>query len=208
VLPLTPFLPAWRRRLWLLPVAAAAMAACFLPATVRATNFYINASGALGNGSGSSAANSASATPGNYNSIVSSQSAAGTTIVYAPGTYYVYPALPMYSGVVHQGSGIDSTFIKMANGAASGTFTPMFLAQNSTAAAVSNFKFTDATFDFNSNNTAWWSQGTGTSIAFAFSLADHCTIQRIKFINIGAKNEEAFPIFLSATSTWRITRSI
>ena len=32
-------------------------------------------------------------------------------------------------------------------------------------------------------------------MAFAFSTADHCTIQRVKFINMGARNEEAFPIF-------------
>ena len=32
-------------------------------------------------------------------------------------------------------------------------------------------------------------------MAFAFSLADHCTIQRVKFIHIGARDMESFPIF-------------
>jgi hypothetical protein len=32
-------------------------------------------------------------------------------------------------------------------------------------------------------------------MAFAFTTADHCTIQRVKFINIGSKNKESFPVF-------------
>jgi hypothetical protein len=56
-----------------------------LPATVR---FYISASGALGNGSGSSAANAADAsTPAKYYAINQSQTTPGTVIMYAPGTY-------------------------------------------------------------------------------------------------------------------------
>jgi len=162
-------------------------------ANARAANYYINASGALGNGSGSSTANAADAsTAVKYSAIVQAHSASGTVIEYAPGTYLVNPALPMYNGVTHQGAGIDSTFIKIANGAAAGTWTPMWLAGNST---ISSFKFFDATFDFNTVNQPWWTSGTGICMAFAFSTADHCTIQRIKFINIGAKNEESFPIF-------------
>jgi len=74
----------------------------------------------------------------------------------------------------------------------------MWLADKGT---ISNFKFLDATIDFNSTNLAWWSQGKGCSIAFAFSTADHCTIQRVKFINMGARNEESFPIFFIVGSS-------
>lgn len=162
------------------------------PASVRAATFYVNATGPRGDGSGSSAENAADATPGKYDSFVRSHGVAGSTIIYAPGTYYVYPALPMYSGITHKGAGIDSTIIKMADNAADGPFTPMFLASGN---KISNFKFTDVTVDFNATKSIWWKKGTGKCIAFAFSLADHCTIQRIKFINIGAKNSESFPVF-------------
>jgi hypothetical protein len=174
-------------------VAAFLAVGLLLPTSAQAANYYINAAGARGDGSGSSADNAADAsTPDKYRTINQTQTAPGTVIVYAPGTYLVYPAYSMANGVTHQGSGIDSTIIKLPDGASSGTFTPMWLADKGT---ISHFKFFDATFDFNANHQAWWSKGTGCSMAFAFSTADHCTIQRIKFINIGAKNEEAFPVF-------------
>jgi len=177
-------------------VAAFLLVGLLVPTYVRAANYYINASGAMGNGSGSSAANAADASSAlKYSNIINAQNSSGTVINYAAGTYYVYPAYSMYSGVTHQGAGIDKTIIKIPNGGASGSFTPLFLASGST---ISNFQFFDATIDFNSSNTAWWTSNTeGCSIAFAFSLADHCTIQRVKFINIGTKGEESFPIFFN-----------
>ena len=81
--------------------------------SVEAANFYINAAGARGDGSGASAENAADASPGKYNAIVQARKTPGTVIVYAPGTYYDFPALPMYSGVTHQGAGVDSTIIKI-----------------------------------------------------------------------------------------------
>jgi hypothetical protein len=174
-------------------VAAFLAVGLLFQTNAHAAKYFINASGAQGDGSGSSADNAADAsTPDKYRAINQTQTAPGTVIVYAPGTYLVYPAYSMANGVTHQGSGIDSTIIKLPDGASSGTFTPMWLADKGT---ISNFKFVDATFDFNANHQAWWSKGTGCSMAFAFSTADHCAIQRIKFINIGAKNEEAFPVF-------------
>lgn len=168
------------------------MAGALIPIHAHAADFYINAAGPRGDGSGSSAENAADATPGKYNSFVQAHNVAGTTIIYAPGTYYDYPALSMFSGVTHRGSGIDSTIIKIPDGAADGSFTPLFLANGG---KISNFRFTDATIDFNASKSAWWKKGTGKCIAFAFSLADHCTIQRIKFINIGSRNSESFPVF-------------
>lgn len=162
------------------------------PANVHAASYFISASGSLGDGSGSSAANAADAsTQDKFRAINEAQSASGTVIVYAPGTYLVSPSFSMFDGVTHQGAGIDSTIIKIADGAAPG-WSPMWLAKKGT---VSNFKFTDATIDFNSTHTAWWAKGNGQSMAFAFSTADHCTLQRLKFINIGARKNEAFPIF-------------
>jgi len=175
--------------LWVCAVLFATSSFC-----ANAANLYINASGARGDGSGSSADNAADASPGKFNALVIAQKTPGTVIVYAPGTYSLWPALPMYSGITHQGSGIDSTIIKIPDGAANGDFTPMYLASGG---SISNFKFTDATIDFNSDRTAWWKKGHGKCIAFAFSLADHCTIQRIKFINIGAKKMESFPVFFN-----------
>jgi len=163
------------------------------PTNVHAASYFINASGPLGDGSGSNAVNAADAsTPGKYRAINQAQNAPGTVIVYAPGTYEVSPAFSMFNGVTHQGSGIDSTILKIAQGAAAGSFTPMWLADKGT---ISNFKFIDATIDFNSTNTGWWAKGQGCSMAFAFSTADHCTIQRVKFINMGGKKQESFPIF-------------
>ena len=135
-------------------LSAALLAASSL--TALSADFYINASGPLGNGSGSSAANAADATPGKYNTLVQAQKTAGTVIIYAPGTYSLYPALAMYNGVTHKGAGVDATIIKIPDGAAPGPFAPMFLAGGGT---ISNWKFTDATIDFNSNHTAWWTQG-------------------------------------------------
>jgi hypothetical protein len=165
----------------------------------HAANFYISASGPSGDGSGSSADNAADAsTQDKYRTINQSHKDPGTVIIYAPGTYIVSPAFSMYDGVTHQGSGIDSTIIKIADGSASGTFAPMWLANKAT---ISNFKFTDATIDFNATNTAWWKQGHGMTMAFAFSTADHCTIQRVKFINIAARDQEAFPVFFDVGSS-------
>jgi hypothetical protein len=162
-------------------------------ATCRADNFYINASGPLGDGSGSSAENAADAsTPLKYRAINQTHSAPGTVIVYAPGTYLVSPAFSMFTGVTHQGAGIDSTVIKIADGSAAGTFTPMWLADQGT---ISHFKFTDATIDFNPTHQPWWQQGKGAAMAFAFSTADHCTIQRVKFIHLAARGVESFPVF-------------
>jgi hypothetical protein len=166
---------------------------------IHAADFYINASGAQGDGSGSSAENAADASPGKYTTVVTAQKTPGTVINYAPGTYYVWPALPMYSGVTHKGAGIDSTIIKIADGSADGNFTPIFLSMTPT---ISNFVFTDATVDFNSDKTLWWKKGSGKCIAFAFSLADHCTLQRIKFIHIGSKkDQESFPVFFNVSGS-------
>jgi hypothetical protein len=164
-----------------------------------AANYYISASGPSGDGSGSSADNAADAsTQDKFRTINESQATPGTVIVYAPGTYEVSPAFTMHDGITHQGAGIDSTIIKIADGAAAGSFTPMWLAGKPT---ISNFKFTDVTIDFNTTHTRWWTQGTGICMAFSFSTADHCTIQRVKFINIGAKNRESFPIFFNVGSS-------
>jgi hypothetical protein len=170
--------------------------AFLFPAESRAASYFINASGPSGDGSGSSADNAADAsTPDKYRAINEAQNAPGTVIVYAPGTYQVSPAFSMFDGVTHQGAGMDSTIIKIADGSAAGSFTPMWLANKGT---VSNFKFTDATIDLNATGTRWWAQGKGCSMAFAFSTADHCTLQRIKFINMGARKQESFPIFFVA----------
>jgi hypothetical protein len=63
------------------------------------------------------------------------------------------------------------------------------------AGSLSNFNFSDATLDLNANHQTWWETGSGSTIAFSFSRTEHCTIQRVKFINFGAKNQESFLIF-------------
>jgi hypothetical protein len=158
-----------------------------------AASYFISAAGAQGDGSGSSAENAADAsTQDKYHAINEAQNKPGTVIVYAPGTYLVSPAFGMFDGVAHRGAGIDKTIIKIADGAAAGGFTPMWLAGKG---RISNFTFTDATIDFNSEHTAWWRAGQGCSMAFAFSTADHCTIQRVKFIHMGGRKQESFPVF-------------
>jgi hypothetical protein len=163
-------------------------------AWTQAANYYISASGPSGTGTGSSAANAADASSASkYDGIVNSHSASGTVIVYAAGTYLMTPSLPMYDNVTHQGAGIDKTIVKLQNGAASGSFNPMFLSQNGTN---TGFHFFDATIDFNSLNQTSWSNNTCRSLGFNFTTADHCTIQRVKFINIGTKGgQESFPVF-------------
>ncbi len=174
----------------------AAVVALLATTPVRAANFYINASGPTGNGSGSSADNAADAsTVEKFHTVNQTHNLPGTVIVYAPGTYQLGPAFSMFNGVTHQGAGIDSTIIKLADGSASGTFTPMWLAEKGT---ISNFKFADATIDLNATHAAWWTQGKGNSMAFAFTTADHCTIQRVKFINMGGRKMESFPVFFVA----------
>ena len=175
--------------------AAFLLVGLLLSTNIPARDFFIDATGPKGDGSGSSADNAADAsTQDKFRTINQTQKEPGTVIIYAPGTYEVSPAFTMYSGVTHQGAGIDSTIIKIAPGSAAGTFAPMWLADKGT---ISNFKFTDATIDFNATQTAWWAQGHGMTMAFAFSTADHCTIQRVKFIHLAAKNQEAFPIYFN-----------
>jgi hypothetical protein len=159
-------------------------------AWTQAANYYISASGALGNGSGSSAANAADAsTAAKYYAINQAESAAGTVIIYAAGTYLMQTGHTMFNGVTHQGAGIDSTIIKIADGTVSG-WQPMWYA----GGTLSGFKCLDATIDLNANNQPFWGS-SGMSMAFAFPTADHCTIQRVKFIHMGAKGMESFPIF-------------
>ena len=174
-------------------LAASLFLGLWFPASARAASYFINARGALGDGSGSSAANAADAsTPQKYRAINQTRSAPGTVIVYAPGTYLVTPAFSMFDGVSHQGAGIDATIVKIEDGAAAGPFAPMWLAEKGT---VSRFGFFDATIDFNSTRQPWWTANAGSSIAFAFSTADHCTVQRVKFVNMGARKRESFPVF-------------
>jgi len=180
-------------------VAACLFMGLLFHTNVHAASYFINASGPLGDGSGSSAANAADAsTPAKYRAINQTHTTPGTVITYAPGTYLVTPAFSMFNGVTHQGSGIDSTIIKVQDGSASGPFAPMWLADNGT---ISNFKFFDATIDFNPTKQAWWAAGKGGCMAFAFSTADHCAILRVKFINIGARNVESFPIFFIVSTS-------
>jgi hypothetical protein len=161
-------------------------------AHTQAADYYINASGPLGDGSGASAANAADAsTPAKYYAINQARTAPGTVIVYAPGTYLMTSAFTMFGGVTHQGAGIDSTTIQVAKGSVSG-WSPMWYSRSPT---ISNFKFYDATIDLNANNQPWWSTRSGSTMAFAFTTADHCTLQRLKFIHMGAKNQESFPVY-------------
>ena len=93
-----------------------------LPETVR---FYINASGPIGDGSGSSAANAADAsTPAKYYAINQSHTTPGTVIMYAAGTYLMNTGFWCWNGIRHQGSGIDSTIIKVSDN--SSPYNPMF----------------------------------------------------------------------------------
>jgi hypothetical protein len=157
-----------------------------------AVRFYINASGPLGNGSGSSAANAADAsTPAKYYAINQSHTTPGTVIVYAPGTYLMNTGFSCWNGVAHQGSGIDSTIVKVAD--SSVPCNTMFTTGG--AGSLTNFKFSDATLDLNASHQTWWKNGSGSSGAFSLSRADHCTIERVKFVNFGARNQEAFLIF-------------
>jgi hypothetical protein len=69
------------------------------PAAVR---FYINASGPLGDGSGSSPANAADAsTPAKHYAINQSHTTPGTVIMYAPGTYLMNTGFWCWNGVTH-----------------------------------------------------------------------------------------------------------
>jgi hypothetical protein len=160
-------------------------------AWTQAANYYINASGPLGDGSGSSASNAADASSASkYGAIVNAQSSSGTTIVYAAGTYQVNPTLPMYNGVAHQGAGIDKTIIKVIDAAS--PCSNMWGTNNGT---ISGFKFFDATLDLNAGKQTWFTSGAhGGSQAFTISTADHCTFQRLKFINMAASGVETFII--------------
>jgi hypothetical protein len=168
-------------------------------AWTQAANYYIRGSGPVGDGSGSSAANAADAsTAAKYAAIISTHNTSGTVISYAAGTYLMSPSFSMFDGVTHQGAGIDQTIIKIVNGAVSLTFAPMFRA---TGGTITGFQFFDATIDFNTVNQPWWINNTqGQCMAFSFSTATNCTIRRIKFINIGSKNQESFPIYLDGNT--------
>jgi hypothetical protein len=170
-------------------------------AWTQAANYYISASGPVGSGNGSSAANAADAsTPPKYNAIVNAQNAPGTVIVYAAGTYLQPSGCQMFNGVTHQGAGIDKTIIQLAAGSQSSTFAPMWNAP-SQGGSLSNWKIFDVTMDVNAVNQPGWASGNFKTQVFFFPLADHCTIQRVKFINIGSKSGESFPIFFGASTS-------
>jgi O-Antigen ligase len=162
-------------------------------------SYFISASGALGDGSGSSARNAADAsTPEKYYAINQAQSVPGTTIFYAPGTYFVNTVFEMHNGVTHQGSGINSTIIKVLDYSISNAREPLWLANSP---QISGFRFFDATIDFNTIRQPWWEAKQGSTMAFAFSRADHCVLERLKFIHIAAANAEAFVILFGTDNS-------
>jgi len=153
-------------------------------------HFYINASGPLGDGSGSSAPNAADASTAAKHDALINAHLSNTTIVYAAGTYVTNSALHPGNNFTVQGAGIDQTIIKIANSATHGADSIFYFLSST----VSNSKFFDFTIDLNASNQTWWSS-TGGASAFSFCTADHCTIQRVKFIHMGAKGAESFPVF-------------
>jgi hypothetical protein len=182
-----------------LPVLVAMLIALVLldlVASAQARNYFISASGPLGDGSGSSPENAADAsTPDRYYAINQAQHAPGTVIVYAPGIYWHETLFAMWDNVTHRGAGIDKTVIRVIDDAPN--YHEMW-APDAGAPRISGFKFFDATIDFNASNQTWWKGTQGsTPSAFTFSLADHCTIQRVKFINMGSKGQESFPIYFT-----------
>jgi hypothetical protein len=160
--------------------------------STQAANYYINASGPLGNGSGSSAVDAADASSAaKYRAIVNAQSASGTTIVYAAGTYLYTPSMTAYNGVTHQGAGISQTTIKPAPGAITAEYQYTFYG----GTGVTGWKIFDLTIDFDSVNQPAWTSGKTKNQAILLETPNNCTIQRIKFINIGCNDaEESFPI--------------
>jgi hypothetical protein len=101
----------------------------------------------------------------------------------------------MANGVTHKGAGIDSTIIQVSSG--TGTITAMFWG-NCIMSTITGFTASDMTIDFNASNQAWWNPGSGTGNCQGFLFPDaasYCTIQRVKFINMGSQNRESFPIF-------------
>ena len=169
------------------------LAAVLIASSTQAANYYISASGPQGSGDGSSAANAADASSASkYRAINQSHNAPGTVIQYSPGYYQMPAGLTMFNGVTHQGAGIDKTVIQLANGSVSSSSERMWTPGRG---SISNWKFSDATIDLNSVNQPAWSNNSFRSLCFQFTLADHCTIQRIKFINIGSRGGESFPIY-------------
>jgi hypothetical protein len=187
-------LTSWQTRRKGPAVFMALLTAMLLFGSIRcspAADYFINASGTLGDGSGSTAANAADAsTPEKFYAIDQAQNRPGTVIVYAPGTYLMGTGFSMFSHVTHQGVGIDKTIIKVTDAAS--PYYPMWTTLSGT---ISGFQFFDATLDFNSSHQLWWNTAAGGVTGFSFSTANHCLIQRVNFINFGAKNQESFPIF-------------
>ena len=73
-------------------VAAFLLVGLLVPTYVRAANYYINASGAMGNGSGSSAANAADASSAlKYSNIINAQNSSGTVINFLRGDLLCVP---------------------------------------------------------------------------------------------------------------------
>ena len=117
------------------------------------------------------------------------------TIYYAAGTYHTTGNLQMANGVTHQGAGIDSTIIKLANG--TGSVLSMFWG-NCILRTITAFTASDMTIDCNANHQSWWNPSSGTGRLNVFSFPDaasYCTVQRVKFINFGVQNGESFLIF-------------
>jgi hypothetical protein len=96
-----------------------------------------------------------------------------------------------YNGVTHQGAGIDKTFIKPAPGSITSEYQYTFYGSS----FVTGWKIFDLTIDFDSVNQPAWGNRKTKNQAIVLETPNHCTIQRIKFINIGTNDgEESFPI--------------
>src|ERR1700693_1464970 len=163
-------------------------------ARAQAASYFISASGPLGNGSGSSAANAADASTAPKHDSIVNGAASGTTIRYSSGTFLTNGNLNPTDNVVFQGNGYGNTTVMVANGTNTGG-TPIW---SFTRGVMTGVSWYDMTIDFNPMNQPWWGVNTGGgSFAMSMTTANHCTIQRCRFIHAAqGSTAESFPIII------------
>ena len=183
------------------------------------TDYWLSATGQLGNGSGSSAANAADAsTQAKLDAIWAAQmgghSAASTiTFHYLPGLYqtkghnFVGNIQTFQPGNIHQGSGMGNT-IQLV-GSSSATNDGQIFGNDTQLLWVNTWGCYDMTLDANAVNQPKWTGAGGAINCILMGGGQNVTIQRVRFINFGTPTlgSECFPCGMT-TNAQSVAQSV
>jgi hypothetical protein len=165
-------------------------------------NYYLSATGALGTGDGSSAANAADAsTQVKLDAIWASYIGHPVNFFYAAGVYqtkgwFFQVRETVQSNQAHIGAGMNSTTLQLV-GASSLTGDGSIFSVDGPV-TIKNWSCQNMTLDCNATNQPKWTGAGGGVQAIGCNAGQNILIQNVKIINFGTATVgvECFPILI------------